>query len=68
MKKTERLERRMRDADNGYLRETLELYRSEIRRERNRMLASRNGFIIRCCKQEIEQLTAEMNFIDENAD
>ena len=65
MKKTQRYERRLAEARNGDEINVLQTYEREINREQMRMDASRNDFVKVCCQQNIDQLRAEKNAIDE---
>ena len=59
-----RLERRMRDAIEGNVREVLEKYNREIAAERDRKAHSRNAFVRQCCDQQIACLTREKREIE----
>ena len=65
MKRTQRFERRLKDAKGGNEIEVLKTFKHEIELQRTRQNASKNGFIRTCCQQEIDQLTAEKNAIEE---
>ena len=65
MKKTQRYERRLAEARNGDGINVLQTYEREINQEQMRMDASRNDFVKNCCQQNIDQLRAEKNAIDE---
>ena len=64
MKRTQRFERRLKDAQDGNEIEILKTYKQEIREQEIRRDASENGFIRTCCQQEIDQLKAEMDAIE----
>lgn len=64
MKRTQRFERRLKDAKGGNEIEVLKAYKHEIEMQRTRQMASNNGFIRTCCQQEIDQLTAEKDAIE----
>ena len=64
MKRTQRFERNLADAQNGNDIEVLKAYDQRIREQKTRQNASRNAFVRTCCQQEIEQLTAERNAIE----
>ena len=64
MKRTQRFERRLKDAREGNEIEVLQTYKREIEMQRTRMNASHNGFVRSCCKQEIDQLKAEHDAIE----
>lgn len=64
MKKTQRYEKRLAAAREDCI-EVMKTYKREIELERTRMNASKNGFIRTCCRQTIDQLTAEKNAIEE---
>lgn len=64
MKKTLRYEKRLAAARED-CREVMETYKHEIELERVRMNATQNGFIKTCCQQNIDQLTAEKQAIEE---
>ena len=65
MKKTQRYEKRMEAAKEDLI-GIMKTYKREIEQETSRMNASKNGFVRTCCKQNIEQLKAEKNAIEEN--
>ena len=54
MKRTQRFERRLKDAQGG----------NEIELQKTRQMASKNGFVRTCCQQEIDQLTVERDAIE----
>ena len=60
MKRTQRFERRLKDAQVGNEIEVHKTYKREIREQEIRRDASKNGFI----QQEIDQLKAEMDAIE----
>jgi len=64
MKKTQRYERRLKEAREDCI-EVMKTYDREIREQGIRRDASRNSFIKTCCQQEIDQLTAEREAIQE---
>ena len=64
MKRTQRFERRLKDAQVGNEIEVHKTYKREIREQEIRRDASKNGFIRTCCQQEIDQLKAEMDAIE----
>lgn len=64
MKRTQRFERRLKDAQGGNEVEVLKTYKREIELQRTRQMASKNSFIRTCCQQEIDQLTAEKDAIE----
>ena len=64
MKRTQRFERRLKDAREGNEIEVLQTYKHEIEMQRTRMNASHNSFVRTCCKQEIDQLKAEHDAIE----
>ena len=64
MKRTQRFERRLKDAQGGNEIEVLKTYKREIEKERTRQMASKNGFIRTCCQQQIDQLIAERDEIE----
>ena len=64
MKKTQRFERRLKDAQSGNEIEVLMTYKHEIELQRTRMNASSNGFVRTCCRQEIDQMKAEHDAIE----
>ena len=64
MKRTQRFERRLREAQEGNEIEVLKTYKREIEMERTRQMASRNGFVRTCCQQQIDQLAAEKDAIE----
>lgn len=64
MKRTQRFERRLKDAQEGNEIEVMKTYKREIEMQRTRMNASKNGFIRTCCQQEIDQLKAEKDAIE----
>ncbi|MBR1479242.1 MAG: hypothetical protein IJ608_14980 [Lachnospiraceae bacterium] len=64
MKRTQRFERRLKDAQDGNEIEVLKTYKHEIELQRTRQQASKNGFIRTACQQEIDQLTAEKDAIE----
>ncbi len=64
MKRTQRFERRLKDAQEGNEIEILKTYKQEIRQLEIRRDASKNGFIKTCCQQEIDQLKAEKDAIE----
>ena len=64
MKKTQRYERRLAEAQEGDLISILKLYKTEIDREQARKNASHNAFVRTCCQQTIDQLTAEKRAIE----
>ena len=64
MKRTQRFERRLMDAQGGNEIEVLKTYKHEIEVQRTRQMASKNGFIKTCCQQEIDQLKAEHDAIE----
>ena len=63
MKKTQRYERRLEVAREDAI-GVMEQYKTEIERERTRQNASHNAFVKTCCKQTIDQLTAEKRAIE----
>ena len=65
MKKTQRYERRLADAKSGNDIEVMMTYKHEIEIQRTRRDASRNSFVRTCAQQEIDQLTAEKDAIEE---
>ena len=65
MKRTQRFERRLAEAKDGNEIEVLKTYKREIELQRTRQMASKNGFVRTCCQQEIDQLTAEKNGIEQ---
>ena len=65
MKRTQRFERRLAEAKDGNEIEVLKTYKHEIELQRTRQMASKNGFVRNCCQQEIDQLTAEKNGIEQ---
>ncbi|MBQ9010308.1 MAG: hypothetical protein IJ088_13420 [Clostridia bacterium] len=64
MKKTQRYERRLKNAEHDII-EVMKLYKADIEAQRTRMNASNNGFVKTCCQQEIDQLMAEKRAIEE---
>ena len=46
MKRTQRFERRLKDAQGGNEIEVLKTYKREIEKERTRQMASKNGFML----------------------
>ena len=64
MKKTQRYEKRLAEAQEGDLISILNLYKTEITREQTRKNASHNAFVRECCQQTIDQLTAERRAIE----
>lgn len=64
MKRTQRFERRLKEAKAGDGIMVLRTYESEIQKEQKRQRSSRNAFVWTCCQQEIDQLTAERDAID----
>ena len=62
-KKTQRYERRQAEAREDAI-GVMMTYKQEIDAQRVRMNASRNGFVRRCCQQEIDQLKAEKAAIE----
>ncbi len=64
MKRTQRFERRLKDAQEGNEIEVLETYKREIDMQRKRMNATKNGLIKTCCRQEIDQLKSEKDAIE----
>ena len=64
MKKTQRFERRLAEAQEGDLISVLSEYKAEIGRETARMRASHNTFVRTSCQQTIDQLTAEKRAIE----
>jgi len=64
MKKTQRFERRLKDAKSGNEIEVLKTYEHEIELQRTRQMASKNGFVRTCYQQEIDQLKAESDAIE----
>ena len=64
MKKTARYERMLKAARDD-AREVMTWYKKEIELQRIRRDATKNGFIKTCCQQEIDQLKAEKDAIEE---
>ena len=64
MKKTARYERMLKAARED-AREVMTWYKKEIELQRIRRDATKNGFIKTCCQQEIDQLKAEKDAIEE---
>lgn len=64
MKRTQRFERRLKDAQDGNEIEVLKTYKHEIELQKTRQMASKNGFVRTCCQQEIDQLKAEHDVIE----
>ena len=64
MKRTQRFERRLKEAQGGNEIEVLKTYKHEIEMQTTRQMASKNGFVRTCCQQEIDQLKAEMDAIE----
>ena len=64
MKKTARYERMLKAARED-AREVMTWYKKEIELQRIRRDATKNGFIKTCCQQEIDQLKAEKEAIEE---
>ena len=60
----ESLERENAEAKENCM-EVMLTYKREIDQERTRQNATKNGFIWTCCQQNIDQLTAEKNAIEE---
>ena len=65
MKRTQRFERRLKDAQEGNEIEILKTYKREIEMQRTRMNASGNAFVRTCCQQEIDRLKSEKDAIEE---
>ena len=64
MKRTQRFERRLKDAQEGNEIEVMKTYKREIREQEIRRDASKNGFVRTCCQQEVDQLKAEKDAIE----
>ena len=64
MKRTQRFERRLKEAKEGNEIEVLKTYKREIELQKTRQNASKNGFVRTCCQQEIDQLRDEMEAIE----
>lgn len=63
MKRTQRLERRLKDAEQDII-SVMTTYNHEIELQRVRRDASKNGFVRTCAQQEIDQLTWEKETIE----
>lgn len=64
MKRTQRFESRLKDAQEGNEIEVMKTYKREIREQEIRRDASKNGFVRTCCQQEVDQLKAEKDAIE----